>query len=240
MGITLFWNPVATLRPLSNQTHTSIPPPHPHLTHPILHPIAEACPSQTLSQPCVYVHPLNCSMPQAPSKTPCPNHSHKSTPSPVRHPETGQQLTPCTNCLSTTSPATRIQRESNVKQNTKCTTTCSSVTFHSLTYLHASNLREQTTNMHSKQTWAYNGARGVGLTYGLLGHSGAYLFRALCCLLPVHTCLSPEFLQRLTVLRMHPTTPHSFPKGTKNNPRKSRTKTRQNVLKKPRCVLETP
>ena len=49
-----------------------------------------------------------------------------------------------------------MHTRSNVKKNTVCTIACRSVTFHSLSYLHARNLPERTTKMHYKQTWAYH------------------------------------------------------------------------------------
>ena len=92
------------------QTHTPIPP-----YTLLLHPIVESCPSPTPSQPCVHVHPLK-------------HASQTSRPQTAIHPSTSHQKStfPC-----------NTHSKSYVKQNTECTLIFSSMTFHSLSYLHA-------------------------------------------------------------------------------------------------------
>ena len=89
--------------PTGLQAHSPIP------SHTLLlHPIAEACPSETPSQPCVHLHPLN--MSQAPSQTPCPNNSHKPAPALSNIPTQDSNSPPVPAAYKPCSPATRIQR----------------------------------------------------------------------------------------------------------------------------------
>ena len=75
---------------------------------------------------------------------------NKRAPNPLTHPKTKSQFTTCRNSLSLTFPC-NAHTTSIVEQNTVHTMTCSSITAHSLSCLHAKNLSERTTKMHYKQ-----------------------------------------------------------------------------------------
>ena len=144
-GLTLFGNPLATMLLLGDK-----PTPPSPLTPPSYTPIAKAGQSQTPSRPCI--HP--CAPPKFGLTTiqePMPQSQPYTCTRPRQTSRDPTAIRPSPNRLWSVFPC-NTQSKSNVTQNTACTITRSSMTFHSLLYLHAWNLPEWTSNMQYKQS----------------------------------------------------------------------------------------